>query len=421
MNEDLALLWERVLSGSQVDCDEALWRRLQSSQEPAAREMLATVRMHRLLTVALAGQSAQTIARHAIELATVARPVQRQRAVGATMHRLRRHRWRRYAFMATAAALVIGVGFWSTVRASSTSPVLIVTAAPAGGTVCDSQGQPLAGSGIPVGGSLRGNGRWELSSPDRRVTLSASGASRLAMLDATTVRLEQGELRVSATSGGSDLWRFVTPHAEARIIGTRFTLTVTDDATGLAVTNGVVSFLPNGGEAFPVAAGASSLAECQTRPLWLAAHPSETVPDGNVGTARILPGPDQRSGFCGEVLPQEDGTNDVAVAFAAPEGRPLAELPPGSRIVADLWLDPSTTEALTVQGWDLDAGQNYQIHMPDPPRGRWFSLNVPIADLAPVFPERAHGPLRRPRALMFVINGDQTGALWVARARLLAP
>ena len=423
MNDDLALLWERVLSGTHADGDVAQWRSLQASQDPAAKELLATVRMHRLLTVALGGQSAQTIARHAIDLAAVARAEQRHQAVGATMHRLRWHRWRRYVAMATAAVLIIGMGFWLIEKAASppSVPALVVTAAPAAGTIWNPQGQPLTGSVIPIGGSLSGSGQWELRSPDQRVTLSVSGATRLVMIDATTVRLDQGELSVSVTSGGPAPWRFVTPHAEARIIGTRFTLTVTDGATGLAVAAGIVSFQPTGGEAFPVAAGGSSLAELPAQRLWLAANFSEAVPEWSLATDRILSGPDQRLGFCGEVPQQTDEPSYVGVAFAAPGGRALAEVPPGSSIAADVWLDPRTSKPLTVQLWDLDAGQNYQTFLPDLPRGRWLSIQVPIAVLKPVFPERAHGPLRRPRALMFAVAGDKAGQLWVTRARLLAP
>ncbi len=328
----------------------------------------------------------------------------------------------------SAIAITAGIGSWAlwprtapSIAAPVAVPALIVTAAPAAGTIRDSQGQPLAGSVLPVGGSLSGSGRWELSSPDQRVTLSVSGDSRLAMADPTTVRLDQGELTASVPSGGSAPWPFVTPHAEARINGARFTLTVTDGATELAVAAGIVSFQPTGGEAFPVAAGASSLAESPARRLWYAAPPYETHPDRSVGTARILSGPDQRSGFRGVVLNQEDTTSDVAVAFASADGRPLAELPPGSRLAADLWLDPGTSGPVTVQGWDLDPGLTYQIALSNLPRGSWFSLNVPIADFRPVFPERTNGPLRRPRVLMFVVAGDQTGAVWVARARLLTP
>ena len=423
VNDDLALLWERVLSGNQADGDVELWRRLQASRDPAAKELLATVRMHRLLTVALGGQSAQTIARHAIDLAAVAGAEQRHRAVGATMHRLRRHRWRGYVAMATAAVLIVGLSVWLIEGAASppAAPALIVTAAPAAGKIWNLQGQPLTGSVLPVGGTLSGSGEWELRSPDQRATLSVSGATRLAMIDATTVRLDHGELSVSVTSGGPAIWRFITPHAEARIIGTRFTLTVTDAATGLAVAEGIVSFQPTGGEAFPVAAGGSALTESPAQRLWLAANFSEAVPDWSVATDRILPGPDQRMGFCGVVPQQSTEPSYVGVAFAGPGGRPLAEVPPGSSIAADVWLDPGTSKPLTVQLWDLDAGQNFQTFLPDLPRGCWLSIHVPIADLKPVFPERAPGPLRRPRALMFALPGNKAGQLWVTRARLLAP
>ncbi len=423
MNDDHAFLWERVLSGSHADGDVELWRRLQASQDPAVRELLATVRMHRLLTVALGGQSGQIIARHAIDLAAVAGAVQRHQAVGATMQRLRRHRWRGYVAMATAAALMVGMGLWLIEGAASPPavPALIVTAAPAAGKIWNPQGQPLTGSVIPIGGSLSGSGQWELCSPDQRVKISVSGDTRLAMIDATTVRLSLGDLHASLTSAGPAPWRFTTPHAEAQSSDTRFTVTVTSSVTELAVADGTVSFQPQGGEAFAVAAGGRSLAESPAQCLWLAANFSEAVPDWSMASDRILPGPDQRLGFCGVVPQQSIEPSYVAVAFAAPGNSPLAELPPGSRIAADVWLDPGTSRPLTVQLWDLDAGQNYQFFLPDLPRGCWLSIHVPIADLRPVFPERAHGPVRRPRALLFAVAGDKAGQLWVTRARLLAP
>ena len=324
--------------------------------------------------------------------------------------------------------MLVGVSLWLILAQPavadpqvSAGDGFVIEAAPADGRVHDADGRALTTARVPVGGSLRGAGPWQLRSADGRVLLRVSGDSHLAVPESTVLRIERGEVHAEVQSGSPSPWRFSSPHADVRIRGTAFSLRVAERDTSLSVTAGVVEFQPVHQPAFPVRAGVTTHAEGADRVIWAPSDPRQLMPDWDYGSRGCVPAPDERQAFRGEAAPPAWGPPGSVVCFATADGEGLAAVPSGSRVAADLWIDPQMRGAVTVQGWELDARQNFQVFLTDLPRGRWVSVLVSVDDLKPVEPAPSVGPWRRPRTLLFMVGGSQSHGLWVARPRLLAP
>lgn len=397
------------------------------AQEPALKTTFSEQhRMHRLLAVALARPTGQTVAAHAIRLAANARHSQRQHAVRTIVQRWRRHRRRPLVATAAAAAavLVATLLIWNhaSYPALATAPVNVGFAIDvAEGTVLrDGGGHIIHAHTVALDAELHADGPWRLRSSDGLVDIELTGNSYLRVLDDRVVAVERGLATIAVQPGVDPPWRFPTPHADLRILGTRFVVTVEATRSRLAVIAGSVVFQPHGHDAVIVTAGSSAQAEDPRSLIWQALPERTHVEGWTAGSLRSLTGPFGRSAFHATALPRAWGTHAIGVAFAAGDVE-LVVTPQRARILADVWLPLSGDGTLTVQGWDRRAGHNVQAVLRDLPRGQWIAIEVPIADFRPVAPEAAPPSERPLQTVMFVADGDDPTQFWVTRARIFLP
>lgn len=166
-----------------------------------------------------------------------------------------RNRWLALAAVITLAAAVAGLLTFRHNMVTAQSAILAMTK---GGSVSLSE-QLKPGTIITTGLDERAVLRWV---DGTRITLEPS--SRLELVDHSPwepdkrLRLERGQVdaNVARQPAGYPL-RIATVHAEAVVIGTRFTLAQTDELTRLEVRSGLVRYADEGsGRAVEVAAGA---------------------------------------------------------------------------------------------------------------------------------------------------------------------
>lgn len=172
--------------------------------------------------------------------------------------------FRTWIATAAAALLVIAIGSWSLQR-SARAPSWTVVALTGEATLLrDGQVQPLRlHDDIAPGQSLHlASGSVRLSGADGS-TLDFDDAARVNVVPTNTserrLELEQGrvEAQIAAQPAGE---RFVvsTPQVEVIVIGTRFTVTVADQATAVAVAAGIISVQPAQGPVEQMVAGQSN-------------------------------------------------------------------------------------------------------------------------------------------------------------------
>ncbi|HYE05775.1 MAG TPA: FecR domain-containing protein [Planctomycetota bacterium] len=106
-------------------------------------------------------------------------------------------------------------------------------------------------------------------------TFTGSGAFAFTAPSDRRIALEHGAFAVEAAHRPADRPLVIlTPHAEARIVGTSFTLAIDDDGTRLAVSDGTVAFTPTGGATAMITAGGSANAAPRHEPRALDADPT---------------------------------------------------------------------------------------------------------------------------------------------------
>lgn len=112
-----------------------------------------------------------------------------------------------------------------------------------------------------------------------RLTLQPGARLRLlSMAPQKVLRLDEGSLNAEVAKQPPDAPLLIqTPHAEARVLGTAFSLTALQDQTGLTVAHGLVRISQPDGSAEDVATGQSAVA-AKGRPVRLVPAPAFVVP-----------------------------------------------------------------------------------------------------------------------------------------------
>jgi hypothetical protein len=261
---------------------------------------------------------------------------------------------------------------------------------------------------------------------------AAGGAAHVIEVDRGTVKATVG-----AAAGRSALV-FVTPHARATVLGTRFTLTVTQAFTRLDVAEGRVAFdrlFEPEAAAVEVGAGQHALGFGDRRALALRAPPppppaapsARTVlsfdfedgalPEHFVG-GHAVPGPPRAGNrYC--LIGSVDSYLVTATSITVERTKGLMSY--NSRFVLsfDYWVG-ADAEELMVQVWAPELGQNFFIDSGDFVRESWGRAELRLSDFKPrVDPAR---PLRDGERLANIkIFGGRTAGkpLYVDNLRLV--
>jgi ferric-dicitrate binding protein FerR (iron transport regulator) len=191
-------------------------------------------------------------------------PAEVERAVRAGLHAewqsmLRENRGTRsrYAAYALAASLAVAaVGAWIAGTQTAGTPAAVGTLAAAVGEVREKAG-PLSGWRVMDGGDVVVAGRTLETGADGRAAVALPGGmslrvdrgTRIALVDASRLRLERGALYLDSGAGQSRNVRLLveTPAGSVRHVGTQYELRLLDAGVQLRVREGRVEFRSPGG------------------------------------------------------------------------------------------------------------------------------------------------------------------------------
>jgi ferric-dicitrate binding protein FerR (iron transport regulator) len=187
-------------------------------------------------------------------------PAEVERAVRAGLHsewqamlrEIRGHRSKRRGAFALAASLVAAaVGLWIAVAQPVGTPAAVGTLAAAVGEVREKAGW-LSGWRAMGGGDVVVAGRTVETGADGRAAIALPGGvslrldrgTRIALVDATRLRLERGALYLDSGPGAARHARLLveTPAGSVRHVGTQYELRLLDAGVQLRVREGRVEF-----------------------------------------------------------------------------------------------------------------------------------------------------------------------------------
>lgn len=166
---------------------------------------------------------------------------------------------------AAAALLVIAIGSWSLHRNARAPSWTVVALTGEATLLMDGQVHPLRlHDDVAPGQSLHlmASGSVQLSGADGS-TLDFDDAARVSVVPTKTSErrlvLEQGRVEaLIATQPAGERFVVETPQVEVIVIGTRFTVTVAEQATAVAVAAGIISVQPAQGQVKQMVAGQSN-------------------------------------------------------------------------------------------------------------------------------------------------------------------
>jgi hypothetical protein len=222
----------------------------------------------------------------------------------------------------------------------------------------------------------------------------ASGCGKCVLLDEGTLVIEA----VHQPSGHAML--IVTPHGQARIVGTTLKLSVEAASTRLDVVEGKVRLSRSGAEWADVIGGHFAVA---AEGVELAARPlpklvSETVfrfgfEDGKLpavfGAGTVERGPERpgsRFSLAGVLSP--GATCGGRVSLSEPQaGKGLFTYSEDLVLSFDYWADDSV-RTLDILVWSRAQQVAFGTTVWDTPRERWVHLAIPLQDLARGEPDR---------------------------------
>jgi hypothetical protein len=241
------------------------------------------------------------------------------------------------------------------------------------------------------------------------------------------LRLDRGTLdaRVSPQAPGHVI-AFVTPHAKAIVVGTRFSLAVTATVTRLTVNEGKVIFvrLRDGGT---IEVGESQHAQSEEgEPAIAAPPPTPAAPppgsdvvtvfsldfeDGqkNVGIdkgypAQGPPRPGNRFALVGEFGSSESSPNVAKVSRYTPAMFHYSD----THVIAfDYWIGADAKD-ISILAWNPDRAQNFKYWLTSPVRETWGHAEIRVADMFPeIDPKR---PIQ---------DGDRICNLYIRAGRII--
>lgn len=173
-----------------------------------------------------------------------------------------RRRWTAWWPVAAAAALLVAVGGWW--MTSDPAPLALVTLAEGGGPAVGTTFDRGATITLPAGARVRlrlGNGS--------EVLISEQADLRLRDRDHLTLRQGHAELTVAPRADGAAPLTIATPHGDARVLGTAFTLTVDPQQTVVQVSHGRVQVERSDGASIAANAGQRAVLRADRHPVAL--------------------------------------------------------------------------------------------------------------------------------------------------------
>ncbi len=314
-----------------------------------------------------------------------------------------------YAYAAAATILLVAGGTLLTRRATTdTAPVPAAPFASVAGsrgdvTVTRGQQRQPASAGFAL-------------SPGDRIEVAAGATAIIAYVGATrfllgsetnltlggseqVVHLDRGSVdaEVELRSAAEPLV-FVTPHARAIVVGTRFTLAVTHATTRLDVAEGRVIFIRLGdGSTVEVGATQHALSDVPPPTATLAATPPRNDPDvrtilafdfedgeaaAQIVEGVLVPGPprpDNRFALLGQADPHGGTRNSVKVHSLDPALFRYA----GTQVISfDYWVDPDA-KGILLQAWTPERDENLSYYVKKVARESWGYAEVRMADMVP--------------------------------------
>ncbi|MFW5860570.1 MAG: FecR domain-containing protein [Planctomycetota bacterium] len=296
--------------------------RLPSDELPALQRALADPALAEAVIRAAGEQVALRAALRGQDcLAELAPPLpgnsSRRMRAGGTRSRQRPRRSSRgpvWAVLIAAACLVVAFALWQ-LRPDPTTPSSTADA----GSPAEPPASELPWRVLAAGSLVRANGdavavdallpsrarvraelpaQLRLAHRSHPIELELDGPFQIALVGPDTVACDGGTLRaaVGPRSQGAS-FSVITPHARCRVLGTRFTVTVAEDATRVSVDEGRVAFARRTADGSfaapqPLAAGMSANSADPPPPVPLLAYPLHRGPgslDGTGTLERILP------------------------------------------------------------------------------------------------------------------------------------
>jgi len=394
---------------------------------------------------------ADLVARNRVEVAlhewTVAeaaaqRPSVRSIAVRQTKVRRRRTQDSGFRFMGIAASVLLaaGVVLWfaantkkelpTLARVANAQDVRVTRAENTGASERLSKDDRLhAGDTV----QSEASGRAELIFEDSTHIEIASGTTLILSEDsgAKIVKLNGGEVQASvAKQPPGKPMQFVTPYAQATVLGTKLKLALNGQSTRLEVTEGRVSFKKSDGvSAVEVGAGrfavAEAGAELSVKPIQVmaTAEPREKKPllpalgvavvNENFENGKLegWDGGNLVSGGAGESLfsiqanSRSGDDGGTSVYFSAVK-LPTARLPGGTRqnqyvfqyqpglAIRFAYLLEGDAGSLRVQGFNNELDDNFGVTVEAPVRGAWTVVQLRLDDFEHNDPKRREEKLR---------------------------
>jgi ferric-dicitrate binding protein FerR (iron transport regulator) len=322
---------------------------------------------------------------------------------------------RRRLFVAAAAVLVavVATACWFRFGKPTADGDVLPVVTGLGGEVrivsADGRARPAAdGERLQPGDTVRLEGehdRTQLTFPDG-ARLALSGKTSLVVTDARakSVSLAEGELYADVPPQPQGQgWTVASPHAEVRVVGTRFALRVGEGGTEVTVTEGVVSATRIGdGKSVEVSAGNRLLVRegvsLLTQPLadpplvWLADFEDGLPKQWTAGefVTRDLP-PGSRGGVRAVRAPMPDAENKRPwIVAARQEGKGgLFTLPEDAHLLLRFRVSHATPIRIGVVARSRvgEPESPFALELSDPVQtDPWHEATIPLSLFRPALP-----------------------------------